>query len=44
MVSGATQSGIDPALLKRLFPAAAAFSPKAGAPFETVHDGSPAPI
>jgi NosR/NirI family nitrous oxide reductase transcriptional regulator len=32
MVSGAGQPGIDPALLKRLFPAAAAFSPKAGDP------------
>lgn len=32
VVSGATQSGIDPALLKRLFPAAAAFSSKGGDP------------
>lgn len=32
MASGATQSGIDPALMKRLFPAAAAFSLKGGDP------------
>ena len=32
MASGAAQSGIDPALLKRLFPAAAGFSPKGGDP------------
>ena len=32
IVNGSAQSGIDPALLKRLFPAAAAFSPKGGDP------------
>jgi NosR/NirI family nitrous oxide reductase transcriptional regulator len=32
IVGGATQAGIDPALLKRLFPAAAGFSPKGGDP------------
>ena len=32
IVSGAAQSGVDPALLKRLFPAATAFSPKGGDP------------
>ena len=32
IASGAAQSGIDPALLKRLFPTAASFSPKGGDP------------
>ena len=32
IVGGAAQSGIDPALLKRLFPTAASFSPKGGDP------------
>ena len=32
IASGAAQSGIDPVLLKRLFPAAASFSPKGGDP------------
>jgi len=32
IASGAAQSGIDPALLKRLFPMAASFSPKGGDP------------
>jgi transcriptional regulator of nitric oxide reductase len=32
IVSGAAQPGVDPALLKRLFPAATAFSPKGGDP------------
>jgi NosR/NirI family nitrous oxide reductase transcriptional regulator len=32
VVSSAAQSGVDPALLKRLFPAATAFSPKGGDP------------
>jgi NosR/NirI family nitrous oxide reductase transcriptional regulator len=32
IVSGAAQSGVDPALLKRLFPSATAFSSKGGDP------------
>ena len=32
IASGAAQSGVDPALLKRLFPTAASFSPKGGDP------------
>ena len=32
IIGGKMQSGIDPALLKRLFPAAASFSPKGGDP------------
>lgn len=32
IIGGKMQSGIDPALLKRLFPAAASFSPKDGDP------------
>jgi NosR/NirI family nitrous oxide reductase transcriptional regulator len=32
IVNAAAQSGIDPALLKRLFPTAASFSPKGGDP------------
>src|SRR5262245_37992055 len=31
-VTGSTQSGMDPAVLKRLFPAATSFSPKGGDP------------
>ena len=32
ILNGAAQSGVDPAMLKRLFPAATAFSPKGGDP------------